>query len=510
MLNDSDLARRDGSGRIELRAAAMRVSWQLNDLATSDGHTVHAIYSCAVRALPDANDQKMLEETFLASRPAVGAADVSNHFERTLRSAAASHARTLGAEELLAESGRHTLVAALRSAGEALAFSCGIELLPPNQLDLECPSLGREQFERLERQTAQRRAAEQVDHLRRSGELFDQFQKLRAAAPELSPGQVLGRLGLGDQADALRSLLVAAAHQSKPATLWAVAGPYLVQILGDKADSAPEARLINVPADLGPLRSVQGDGAGLLLGCRGGVMRFDPTSAGDATLYQDPRISSQLGFNAVVRMADRIWASHGEAGVVAWRADQPDQPEITIAPQAATGSARNLIGIGNRLAFSAGSQIIIVEQDGRAQPPISVADSPIAALFYQPGRILSVHEDGAICVLSGQPMTPQAPQHRAGRISAAGSLPWLGDLRLLLATEDGPILCTGVDDELITQYCSPHRGVRIVAAASNLVAAVSSDRQRLILWNSWDGRAPCAELHLYSQTRHRIADIAFG
>jgi hypothetical protein len=505
MLSDSELARRDVGGRIELRAAAMRVSWQLNDLATSDGHTVHAIYSCAVHALPDANDQKMLEETFLSSRPVVSAADVSHHFERALRSAAASHARTLTAEEFLAEPGRHALVAALRSAGEALAFSCGLELLPPNQLDLECPSLGREQFERLERQTAQRRAAEQVDHLRRSGELFDQFQKLRAAAPELSPGQVLGRLGLGDQADALRSLLVAAANQSKPAALWAVAGQYLVQIAGEN----PEARLFDVPADLGPLRSVQGDGAGLLLGCRGGVMRFDPASAGDAILYRDPRISSQLGFNAVVRTADRIWASHGEAGLVAWRADQPDQPDITIAPQPATGSARNLIAMGNRLAYSAGSQIILVEQDGRAQPPISVADSPIAALFAVPGRILSVHEDGAVCVLSGQPLTPHPPQHRAGRISAAGSLPWLGDLRLLLATEDGPIVCTGVDDELITQYCSPHRGLRIAAAASHLVAAVSSDRQRLILWNSWDGRAPSAELHLYSQTRHRIADIAF-
>jgi hypothetical protein len=507
MLNDGELARRNG-GQIELRAAPLRVSWELSNLATSDGHTVHAYFACTVRALSGANEQKMLDEVFLSSRSVLTTVDIANHFERALRAVASQRARNLAAEALLAESGRSVLIAALKSAAEALAFSCGIELLPPHQLDLECPSLNREQFERLERQTAQRRAAEQVDHLRRSAELLDQFQKLRAAAPELSPGQVLGRLGLSDQADALRSLLMAAAQKSTPATLWAVAGTYLVRISG-LADSAPQPRLIGAPEALGPLRSVQADGSALLLGCRAGVMRINLDSADDAILYRDPRISSQLGFNAAVRFADRIWASHGEAGLVAWRADQPDRPEITIPLQSAWTSPRNLIVADDRLAFSTGSQVVVVLPDGRLQGPTPVADSPIIALFSQPQRVLSVHEDGVVCTLSTDVLAPQCAQRRAGRISAAGSLPWLGDLRLLLATEDGPILCTGVDDELVTQYFSPHRGLRIVAAAPHQVAAVSSDRQRLILWNSWDGRSPCCELHLYAQTHHRIADIAF-
>ena len=498
--------RRNG-GQIELRARPLRVSWELSNLATSDGHTVHAFFSCTVRALSGANEQKMLDEVFLSSRSVLTAVDIANHFERALRAVASQQAHKLVAEALLADSGRSALIAALKSAGDALAFSSGIELLPPNQLDLECPSLGREQFERLERQTAQRRAADQVDHLRRSAELFDQFQKLRAP-PELSPSQVLGRLGLSDQADALRSLLIATAHKSRPAALWAVAGTYLVQI-AQRPDFTAEPRLIEVPDALGPLRSVQGDGTNLLLGCRGGVMRIDPASPGDATLYHDPRITSQLGFNAAVRFADRIWASHGEAGVVAWRQDQPDKPDVTIPMQSTWSSPRNLIAAGNRLAFSAGSQIVIISSDGQTREPIPVADSPIIALFAQPQRILSVHEDGVVCALSTDQLVPQCVQRRAGRISAAGSLPWLGDLRLLLATDEGPILCTGVDDELITQYCSPHRGLRIVAGAAHLVAAVSSDRQRLVLWNSWDGRSPCGEVHLYSQTHHRIADIAF-
>jgi hypothetical protein len=507
MLRDSELARRDDQGQIELRPAGVRVSWELTNLATADGHTVQGVYSCTVRALPGLNDQKMLEEVFLSAGSVVTAADVANHFQRALRSAAARLARTLAAEELLGQAGRAAMIAALKSSADALAFSCGVELIPPNHLDIECPSLGREQLEQLERQTAQRRAAEHVDHLRRSAEIFDQFQKIRSAAPELAPGEVLGRLGLSDQADALRSLLLAAAHQNHPSKLWAVAGPYLIKIAGDES---AEPRLITPPTELGPLRSVQADDNGhLLLGCRGGVMRMDPASPQDAALYHDPRIQSQQGFNAAIRTADRIWASHGEAGLVGWRTDQPDQPDITIPPQASGRTPRNLVAVGHRLAFSAGSQLVIVQSDGRPQPPISLGDSEITALVAQAQRILSVHEDGSICVLSGEQFTPGSPQRRAGRISAAGSIPWLGDLRLLLATEEGPIQCVGPDDELVTQYSSPHRALRIVAGSADIVAAVTADRQRLILWHSWDGRSLWKELHLYTQTRHRIADIAF-
>ena len=80
-------------------------------------------------------------------------------------------------------------------------------------------------------------------------------------------------------------------------------------------------------------------------------------------------------------------------------------------------------------------------------------------------------------------------------------MPWLGSVRLLLAREDAAIECVGVDDQLVTQYLSPHRGYKILAASGSVVAAVSSDRQRLILWHTWDGRRPFAELHLTSQTR---------
>ena len=61
------------------------------------------------------------------------------------------------------------------------------------------------------------------------------------------------------------------------------------------------------------------------------------------------------------------------------------------------------------------------------------------------------------------------------------------------------------------QYVSSHAGLRLTAAAADRVAAVSSDRQtRILLWPSWDGRGPAAEVHIAALTKHRVADVEFA
>jgi hypothetical protein len=88
-------------------------------------------------------------------------------------------------------------------------------------------------------------------------------------------------------------------------------------------------------------------------------------------------------------------------------------------------------------------------------------------------------------------------------------LPWMGDSRLLLATEEGPIFCVGLDDELVSQFLGPYPGLRIVAAAGNAVAAVTGDRQRVVVWHAWDGKMPATDLYLYGLARHRITELIF-
>src|SRR5271168_5025806 len=92
-LQDTELARRSpDNGRIEVRPAGMRLSWELADLATSDGHVARASFAAIVRVLPQANELKMLEEALLGSRPSVTINDTIRYYEHGLLAAARKHA----------------------------------------------------------------------------------------------------------------------------------------------------------------------------------------------------------------------------------------------------------------------------------------------------------------------------------------------------------------------------------------------------------------------------------
>jgi hypothetical protein len=306
--------------------------------------------------------------------------------------------------------------------------------------------------------------------------------------------------------------LLASAGKTAGARLWAVAGPSLIAIPNE---DSPVPKLIPLPAELGPLRSISpGVDGELLVGCRGGVMRVDPESPEKAMLFQDPRMASQLGFNAAILVENCIWATHGEAGLVAWQLNDPAAPQIAVRPKSVNFpdfSPRNLAAVdANRLIVSTARQLFTASSDGQIAALGAPASADIVGIFAQEDQILIVQEDGLICALNPRDLSEICRQRRTGRVTAAATLPWLDDARLLLATEDGPILCAGIDDDLITQYASAHRAPRIVAGASDRIAAVTSDRQRLILWRSWDGRKPYAELHLANLAKHRIADVGFA
>jgi hypothetical protein len=510
MLESFELARRTASG-IEIRASGLRLRWDLAGLATSDGHIARGSFSATARALSQPTELRMLDEALLGAKGAVSVADVVAHFNEPLLLAAKKFSRSFEAQSLLGDDTRQKLCAVLMDAAAAVAFSCGLEIIQPASVDLDCPDLQKAQFEELDRQAAQRRSAEQMDQLRRSAELFGQFQAIRASAPELSPGQVLSRIGTSDQADVLRSLMLASAKNSASSRLWAVAGNSLVRIEG--ADTA-HAEMIVVPEKLGPLRSIRsGDGDYLLLGCRSGVMRLNPESPGEAIQYADPETTSQLGYNAAVVMGERLWAAHGEGGLVCWMLNQPEKPVSATRPSLSkirNFAPRNLCRLDeNRLLFSTGGLLALCSNDGQVSPLGAASEADIVGIFNLGEQVLTAHADGQVAVWNAADLRVESRVSRAGRVCAAAVLPWLGDARLLLASENGPVLCVGTDDELLTQYSCPYPGLRMIAAAADAVAAVTADRQRLVLWDPWDGRKPNSESFIYGLAKHRVADIAF-
>ena len=79
-----------------------------------------------------------------------------------LTAAATKLAATKSVEEWLIAASETTMGEALRAAGQAAAFACGLELLPPVNVQLSSPTYQRSRFESMERQLTERRSAGQL------------------------------------------------------------------------------------------------------------------------------------------------------------------------------------------------------------------------------------------------------------------------------------------------------------------------------------------------------------
>ncbi len=525
---------RSAAGRVVARPGAARARWAFADLPTADGHGATAAFAASLRLADSEGDRRVFAEQFLSGRDVATAADVRDHLAAALRAAAESTSAGLTAEAFLTDAGRAALRDALATAARAAAFAVGVEVLAP--LDVETDSPG------LRRAREQARAdADRSARLRRAADTAAEFRALRENAPDLDPGALLERLDPADRPAVYAAAAGESAAKSAGGMVYIVSGNLLLQI--NPADAAAPPRLIDLPPALGPARSVRPDGTGkLLIGGRNGVAWLDPADPAAAVLYAMPDAASDLGFNAAVRAGELLWATHSALGLIAWQIDRPadppqqwtgpdDAPPPRLAaplagrdapdPRPASGPAKWLIARRNvdgrldqsALAAASGGRLFVLGGDRSLQPiPLPDADDgdPIIDLIPdRAGNLAVVRRDGGLLLLD-RGLTVTARRRHPGPLAAACGLPWAGSTRLLLATETGGLEAVGLHDSLVTAYPSPHRGLRALAADARTVAAVSPDRQRLLLWPAADGRAPAREIHVASLTRHRAADVAVG
>jgi hypothetical protein len=520
-MQPNELARRDQGG-LEIRDEAMRVRIMLAGLNSADGHDLSCTFLASVRAVPDHVERQMLAEVLLAERAVLTADDVAAHFLQTLQPAAADVAEQFAVEDFLAAKGeaRSALLDKLKSAATSVAFACGLEVLPPFSLEFASGSFQKQRLRSMQQSLIEQQRAGEIEHLERAADLLKRFEAIRRSTPELSAGRVLDQISPADRGTMLRTLLLASSRgpaAAPPQPLWAVAGPYLAKI--DSADPSHKPELLSLPTDLGPLRSVQSadiDGSpALLVGAQRGFFLLHLNDLAKPTPFV---LSSEsaLGFNRILYWSARksFCGTHGEAGLVRWDAQNGAAPAAVIAPNALgapSAGPRHLQRLDDqRVIFSAGPKLF--SWDGETLETIpSGPNADIVGIVPEIDSLIVVRDDGTIHRLDrGLPHEMQTLQKRPSRVLAAGALPWMDDQRLLLSSEDGAVSCIGLEDQLVTEYLSAHRGLRAVAGSPGLVAAASPDRQRIILWNAWDGQRPLTEIYLAALTRHRIADISFG
>jgi hypothetical protein len=339
---------------------------------------------------------------------------------------------------------------------------------------------------------------------------------MREAEPGLSPGKILEHISPADRGSMLQTLLLSSGESDKR-MLWAVSGESLVRI--DPRAAPPATQIIPLPTSLGPLRSVRPaevDGTPrLLIGARGGIIVVHPDGS-EPQMYALPQLQSQLGFNSAAIVRGTLWATHAEAGIVGWRLGEGAAPAHHVPVTSPTPDAgpRHLVPLDDgQLLFSRGGMLNVLKA---CDAVITEVDSerasaaPVVAIIPSASALFIVRSDGVIERRDLASLRIIDHSRPASAASAAAALPWFGSVRLLLATADGPILCVGTEDTLVTHYSSAHRAFKDVTASSDCVAALSGDRQRIVIWQSWDGAKPAAEIHLAGMTRHRVGDLCFS
>ncbi len=535
-LLDNELARREG-GRVEVRTEPLRLRWVIDDLVSSDGHRMRCTVACIGVAIDKGSERQLLSETLLGDRSTARIDHVVAHFEPAIRAAAAREISARPAEQWLLDGTQRELATPLLSAGKRVAFSCGMDLLAPVDIELQSPTLEQQRVEQMQRTLVEQRMAGQVQQLQKASDLIAQFETMRKTAPGLSPSDILKSISPADQGPMLQMLLLGAGGQKTATIAWAVAGTSILKIPlrggEDSVGPAEQPVLIGLPANLGPLRSIRcvtcEQGRLLLVGARGGVFILDADNLADVRAFADATLASQHGFGSAVFLGGRLWAAHSEGGIVSWNIERPEEPELRVRPANLPGDrstppgfgssggsstgpgqsgARNLTVLDEgRLIFSTGSTLVTIDREGTFGAIAGANTAGIVAILPFDQRVVIVREDGLVSVHDRKTLEQISQQTSVGRTSAAALLPWLGSARLLLATDDGPLFCCGIEDALVSQFQSPYRGLRVLRASAGAIVAVSADRQRLVIYRPWDTQRPAGDVNAIAIARHRLADI---
>ena len=508
---------------LAVRPEPVRISWVFDDLVASDGHKVRCTFTAALRALDRPAELQLLSESLMQGAASVTADMVKSQWTDPLRSSATGGLKSRTGEDATADTGRAAIAATLTDALNRVAFGCGIEVLPPCQVDTESPTLTRQRVEAMRQQAAQQRASSQLKQLEQAAALLSHFEHLRQASPQLGAGRILQQLNPTEQAEMLQSLLLASSQKQQTQSIWAVAGQLLLQI--DPAAPAAPPRARPLPQDLGPIRSVNRmDDGTLLIGARSGVYVSGPSNAvppvsspaesASLQAYADPGTVSQMGYSHALRWGEELWACHSEAGIAGWKLDQPIKPHIALRPPQLNGaSPRNLAALDSgRLIFSSGPRLMMLLRQDGDQIRVSACgpDSPaeIVAVLHAGDAVVTVLRSGEIEVRQIDDLDVIERRTVAGTISAACLLPWLGEWRILLAEESGPVSCVGLSDTVVTQFSCPYRGLKALAAAADIVTGVTADRQRIVWWQTTTPTKLTGDSYIMPTAKHRAADVA--
>ncbi|MEM6561443.1 MAG: hypothetical protein AAF656_07565 [Planctomycetota bacterium] len=456
-----------------------RVEVPIAGLVCADKHDLDVTLALRVRLSDTAADRALFVERF-GEGP-----DVGRFLIDALRPTAEALTDVLNAADITADPS--VLQEQLVDAAKARLFAVGLQVLPPIECTATSHTLRRARLESIAAEEASRRSEAQAEQLRQAAALLDDVRTTDAPV-----GDLLANVAPAERGGMVQNLLRASAAEASAWTLHVVSGD---QVLEVERGGANELSAQRVEDSLGPLRSIvinsRGPSAiGRVLGAQAGVWVDD-------TAFRFDSAPSPQGFNGAIVGDGELFATHGEFGVVRWSLDRPNEADVIAAPPA---RCPHLLPDG-RLLFASGREVIV------DTTVVAELTGDVVAIVPVDRRLAAVGADGSVVLIDANTLAVLETFSVGKQVKHAAALPWLGSARLVLGTDAG-VSVVGPDDGLSSDRAVAG-GCKVVAATADTIAAVTGDRQRVVLLSTWEPSAEPTTMFVTATTRHRVGDLAF-
>ncbi|HUN82073.1 MAG TPA: hypothetical protein VMV81_11270, partial [Phycisphaerae bacterium] len=432
-----------------VKTSPLALNYRFSKLPSKDDFDIHAEVWISVMAMPERTELGLLRRELLGNRASADVRDMTRFCEDVVRDAIASFIRTREAGALHSPQVWSEFDAVMAEKFAPLGFSSGLALAGDVRLNLNSPdyeatrratAIQTDRAKRAEAESATRAAAmeshrkeleEMVGLIERAGATRDAavFMKAIQSLDTVRRAEVYsGLMGIDARADQTESILV-------------VAGQQLIWF--DPRNLQSPTRQLSLPDSMGPLRSVRitTDRTTALIGARSGVHLVKLSDGATRSLALKSSRELRGGVNAAVMVADSIYATHSEVGLMTWRVTDSGPPSACLPEH--TRDARSVRDVQfhqDRLWLSAGQAVLSWNMDDSPAQILS-ANSAIQCLLVAGDRVFAGLDGGA--VLQWEIADSESPREiRPPTGRPVHSLDWLaggGAPRLLIA-DDQPYL----------------------------------------------------------------------
>lgn len=507
-----------------VRTSPIELQYHVGGLRSEDGYDFSASVAMSVRIVPERSELESLRRTAMGSANRIDLDRLHRFCEETVRSALSEFASSRSAADLASASTWGAFDAVLDARFKPVGFASGLALGPDPRVTFSSPvyaearrteataSLRRQ---RLEADAALRSAAVEVkkSHLSQLEDVLAKARELADRNDGVGLAALIKTFDPSQRGDLYQAVAAPGADARRTEAVLIVAGDELLWL--DPAALDKAVRRQDLSSSIGPLRSVRvrcdGDRRTILVGAARGVHVVDADGGPHDTYPYENGATVRGGFNAAAIAGDRLFATHSEIGLVAWRIGRPDDQETCLIDL--TDGARavrdvQLDGDG-RLWFSVDRRVVGWDPDTDEPPTVADVSGEVTALSVGDGYMAAGLADGRVLRwpafdfdAAEQVRPPGRSRIRSVACMAGGGIP-----RLLVADGSPHLDLQVVGDAYRGEYRAG-TAVRWGFAADDIIVGVDDNRDRLLTWSINTPHEPAATVSIGRLCGHTIQDVA--